>query len=175
MADDEGAAHATLLAEYRALEEEFEGQHELPEEIDTRLGELEVAMEKLETRPLIFDPEEIVRAGAFVKLAVAVELDVYRGYVRPEEEPREDAGVYNGERSAEDGQGSDTGQSGSGSSDGIGQGTVITTGGQLLGTDLPDGEVDGALKPLPWRLVTELTAHRPWLCVRPSGGLRTSR
>lgn len=28
MTDDEGAAHAKLLAEYRALEEEYEGQDE---------------------------------------------------------------------------------------------------------------------------------------------------
>ena len=55
MTDDEGAAHAKLLAEYRALKEEYEGQDEFPEEIDARLGELEVAMEKLEVRPLIFD------------------------------------------------------------------------------------------------------------------------
>ena len=66
--DDEGAAHAKLLAEYRALEEECAGQHEIPDEIDTRLGVLETEMEKIETRPLIFDPLEIGRAGAFVTL-----------------------------------------------------------------------------------------------------------
>ena len=45
MTDDDGAAHAALLAEYRALEEEYSGQDEYPEEIDARLGELEMAME----------------------------------------------------------------------------------------------------------------------------------
>jgi len=53
MTDDEGAAHAKLLAEYRALEDEYAGQDEMPDEIDTRLGVLESEMEKIETRPLI--------------------------------------------------------------------------------------------------------------------------
>ncbi len=79
MSDDEGAAHAKLLAEYRALEEEYEGQDEFPEEIDARLGELEAAMEKLEARPLIFDDEEIARAGVFVMFDRYGELAVPLG------------------------------------------------------------------------------------------------
>ena len=39
-------------------------------------------------------------------------------------------------------------------------GTVIMSGGQPIGADLPEDEDDGALKPLPERLVMELTAHR---------------
>ncbi len=76
MPDDEGAAHAKLLAEYRALEEEYEGQNEFPEEIDARLGALKVAMEKLEARPLMFDDEGIGQAGAFVTLDRHGELAV---------------------------------------------------------------------------------------------------
>lgn len=157
MTDDEGAAHAKLLAEYRALEEEFEGQDEFPEEIDARLGELEIAMEKLEVRPLIFDAEEIGRGGAFVTLDRHGELAVYRGFVRPEDEPREDADVHSGEQAA-DGQGVELSE---GSNvDGIGHGTVITSTDKALGANVPDDEDDGALKPLPERLVMELTAHR---------------
>ncbi len=157
MMDDGGAAHAKLLAEYRALEEQYEGQDEFPEEIDARLGELEVAMEKLEARPLIFDDEEIARAGAFVTLDRYGELAVYRGFVRPEDEPREDADVHSGEQAA-DGQGVEL--SAGSNVDGIGHGTVITSAGQALGANVPDDEDDGALKPLPERLVMELTAHR---------------
>jgi len=36
MTDDQSAAHAKLLAEYRALKEEYAGQDKFPEEIDTR-------------------------------------------------------------------------------------------------------------------------------------------
>lgn len=38
--------------------------------------------------------------------------------------------------------------------------TIITSGGQPLGAGLPEDEDDGVLKPLPERLLTELTAHR---------------
>jgi ParB family chromosome partitioning protein len=155
MTDDEGAAHAKLLAEYRAIEEEYEGQDEFPEEIDARLGALEVAMEKLEARPLIFDVEEIARAGAFVTLDRYGELAVYRGFVRPEDEARAD--VHSGEQAA-DGQGAEL--SATSSADGVGHGTVITSAGQALATIVLENEDDGALKPLPERLVMELTAHR---------------
>ena len=132
MTDDECAAHAPLLAEYRALEEEYAGQDEFPEEIDTRLGELEQAMEKLEVRPLVFDQTEVMRAGAFVTLDRSGELAVYRGYDRPEDEPRIETAVQDGVDPALAGQ----------------------------GVGLADDEDDGMLKPLPQRLVTELTAHR---------------
>jgi ParB family transcriptional regulator, chromosome partitioning protein len=157
MTDDEGAAHAKLLAEYRALEEEYEGQDEFPEEIDARLGELEVAMEKLEARPLIFDDEEIARAGAFVTLDRYGELAVYRGFVRLEDEPQADADVHSGEQAADE-QGAEL--STDSHVDGVGHGAVITSAGQALGANVPDDEDDGALKPLPERLVMELTAHR---------------
>ncbi|QEP30385.1 ParB/RepB/Spo0J family partition protein [Pukyongiella litopenaei] len=157
MTDDEGAAHAKLLAEHRALEEEYEGQDEFPEEIDARLGELEVAMEKLEARPLIFDAEEIARAGAFVTLDRYGELAVYRGFVRPEDESREDTDVHSGEQEA-DGQGAEF--SAGSNVDGIGHCTVITSADQAVGANVPDDEAYGALKPLPERLVMELTAHR---------------
>ncbi|WP_146592488.1 ParB/RepB/Spo0J family partition protein [Puniceibacterium confluentis] len=157
MTDDEGAAHAKLLADYRALEEEYEDQDELPEEIDARLGELEVAMEKLKARPLIFDGEEIARAGAFVTLDRYGELAVYRGFVRPEDEPREDADVHSGEPAA-DGQGAEL-STGS-NVNGVGYGTVITSAGQSVGANVPEDDDDGALRPLPERLVMELTVHR---------------
>ena len=137
MTGDEGAAHAKLLAEYRALEEEYEGQDEFPEEIDARLSELEVAMEKLDARPLIFDAEEIARAGAFVGLDRYGELAVYRGFVRPEDEIGLDVDVYRGEQAA-DGQGAVL--SAPSSADGVGHGTVITSAGQALAANVPDDD-----------------------------------
>lgn len=80
MTDDEGAAHAKLLSEYQTLEEEYVGQDEIPDEIDTGLGVLETEIEKIETRPFIFNPTKIGRAGAFVTLDRYGTLTVYRGY-----------------------------------------------------------------------------------------------
>jgi ParB family chromosome partitioning protein len=134
MTDDEGAAHAKLLAEYRALDEEYEGQDGLPEEIDARLGALELAMEKLEFRPLIFKAEEIARAGAFVTLERNGELAVYRGFVRPGDEPREEDDVDSGEQ-AEDEQGAEL--SAGSYLDDVGHGTVISSAGQALGASAP--------------------------------------
>ena len=78
--DEEEAVHTKLPSKYQALEEEYEGQDEIPDEIDTRLGVLEAEMEKIETRPLIFNPTKIGRAGAFVTLDRYGTLTVYRGY-----------------------------------------------------------------------------------------------
>jgi ParB family chromosome partitioning protein len=155
MTDDEGAAHAKLLAEYRALEEEHAGQDDIPDEIDTRLG----VLEKIETRPLIFDQTEIGRAGAFVTLNRFGALVVYRGYVRPEDEPVEETAVQDGADPAVAGQG-DEYDLADGHASAAHVGTIIMSCGQPIGGDLPEDEDDGALKPLPKRLVMELTAHR---------------
>jgi len=160
MTDEESASHAVLLAEYRALEEEYSGQDEYPEEIDARLGQLEMAMEALEQRPLIYDPAEIARAGVFVTLDRDGSLAVYRGYVRPEDESREETAVQDGDGADAMGQGGDVGVSSwkpSGTSVG---GTVITSAGQPITTDPSEDEDDCAMKPLPERLIMELTAHR---------------
>jgi ParB family chromosome partitioning protein len=160
MTDEESASHAALLVEYRALEEEYSGQDEYPEEIDARLGQLETAMESLEPRPLIYDEAEVARAGVFVTLDRDGSLAVYRGYVRPEDEPREKTAVQDGDGADAMGQGGNVDGSGwQHSSTSVG-GTVITSGGQSIGADGSEEEDDGALKPLPERLVMELTAHR---------------
>ncbi|MFM8938711.1 MAG: DNA-binding protein, partial [Phenylobacterium sp.] len=161
MTEEEGAAHAALLAEYRALEEEYSGQDEYPEEIDARLGQLEMAMEALEQRPLIYDSAEIGRAGVFVTLDRDGSLAVYRGYVRPEDEPREETAVQDGDGADSMGQGGDVGVSSWKPSATSAGGTVVmSSGGQVVGTDASEEDDDGALKPLPERLVMELTAHR---------------
>jgi ParB family chromosome partitioning protein len=160
MTDGERADHARHLAEYRALEEEYSGQDEYPEEIDTRFGELEAAMEALEQRPLIFDATEVALAGVFVTLDRDGCLAVYRGYVRPEDESRDESAVQTVGDSEAVGQGADVGASGWQSSAVSSAGTVITSGGQPIGADLSEDEDDGALKPLPERLLIELTAHR---------------
>jgi len=78
--DEEVAVHTKLLSKYQALEEEYVGQDEIPDEIDARLDLLEAEIEKIETRPLIVNPTKIGRAGAFVTLDRYGTLTVYRGY-----------------------------------------------------------------------------------------------
>ena len=95
--EEEQATCDALRAEYDALEAEYAGADELPEEVDARLGEIEAALEAFESRPAIYDPADIARAGAFVSINPDGGLRVERGYVRPEDEaPAEPAGDVHG-------------------------------------------------------------------------------
>jgi ParB family transcriptional regulator, chromosome partitioning protein len=155
MSEDEVATHAVHLAEYRQLEEEHSGQDEVPEDISERLVALELAMEGLEQRPLVYEADDVARAGVFVSLDREGGLSISRGFVRVEDEAPV---IADGDCAMSDaeGQGGDVAVSASqlGSA-----GTVITSGGQPLEA-LAEDEDDGALKPLPERLLVELTAHR---------------
>ena len=147
---EEQATIDALKAEYAKLEAEYENADELPEEVDERLSEIETALAAFEDRSIIYDPAEIVRAGVFVSIDADGNLSVDRGYVRPEDE----APV------AVDGEGDGGVQpdvpDGAGPAVPIVQRTVITIGGQAE----PEEEDDDVIKPLPDRLVSELTAHR---------------
>jgi ParB family chromosome partitioning protein len=150
---DEQQSLDALQAEYAALQEKYEEADELPDEVDARLGELEEALEAFENRPEIFKPAEIVHAGAFVSIDAEGALEVERGYVRREDETAFVAAIAEPDPAV--------GSAGPGA-DGADQGVppaqraTITVNGQVA----PDDEDDDAVRPLPDRLVAELTAHR---------------
>ncbi|MBU2232952.1 MAG: ParB N-terminal domain-containing protein [Alphaproteobacteria bacterium] len=141
LTDEERATREALRAECDRIEEEYSEADELPDEIDQRLGELEQALEAFERRPVIYDPAEIAIAGVFVSLDSDGSLLVERGYVRPEDEIPVD--LEGGEEADADAPAV--------------QRAVITIGGQPAE---PEEDEDDGLKPLPERLVIELTAHR---------------
>ncbi|WP_029557420.1 ParB N-terminal domain-containing protein [Xanthobacter sp. 91] len=143
LTEEEEAARVTTQTEYDRLSEEHPDADELPEEIDARLGELEAMLEAFETRPLEFDPAEVVRAGAFVSIAQDGKLRVERGYVRPEDEvPVEE----DQERSAE-------------SHDGSAMPSAPHK--EAAACDAPaEPEEEDGLAPISDRLLTELTTHR---------------
>jgi len=141
---DEQAAYEALTEELDRLYAEHDDGEDLPEAVDLRLEEIETGIAAFQNRPTLYDPAEIVRAGAFVSIDSSGRLTVERGYVRPEDEapiePRTDG-------------------------DGEAEGTtttsepmraVITIGGKPE----PEDDEDDVVKPLPERLVSELTAHR---------------
>lgn len=146
LSDEETARLEALRAEQEAIEAEYAQADEYPDEVDARLGGIEQAILVLEERPLAFDPADMARAGAFVSLASDGTLQVERGFVLPEDMPTEpeetDHAAYNGrdERLADDG--GDGGR-----------------GGDSTSPDVEPEEEDG-IKPLPDRLLTELTAWR---------------
>ncbi|KIC60665.1 MAG: ParB/RepB/Spo0J family partition protein [Rhizobiaceae bacterium] len=148
LTEEERATREALRNEYDRLEAEYAEADELPDEIDARLGEIEQALEAFEQRPAIYDPADIAIAGVFVSVDSDGSLSVDRGYVRPEDERPVDA------------EGDDTpevdGGDGPVATPAV-QRAVITIGGQPAEPE--DDEEDG-VKPLPERLVIELTAHR---------------
>jgi len=147
LSEDEHATHEALRAEMERLEEHYADADELPDDVDQRLGEIEAALEAFEDRPMIFDSADIARAGVFISVRNDGTLLIERGFVRSEDEtpvanadvnavPDEDApsAVETPIR------------------------TIITLGGTPQ-DEAADEEEDG-IKPLPDRLVSELTAHR---------------
>jgi ParB family chromosome partitioning protein len=146
LSEEEQAVRDALRAELGELEDTYAEEPEYPDEVDARLGEIEAALQEFDERPAIYDPGEIARSGVFVSVDRDGNLRIARGYVRPEDEPSVSG--------ADDG-GTDGDEPAAGA-----RYTVITVGGENLpdADDRPEEE-DG-LKPLPDRLVTELTCHR---------------
>ncbi|MAM38743.1 MAG: DNA-binding protein [Erythrobacter sp.] len=145
---EERATIDVLNAEYQKLEAEYEGADELPDEVDQRLGEIETALSAFETRPVRFDADDIARAGVFISIAHDGSVAIDRGYVRAEDEAPEPGIETDGDET-----GSQPGEPGAPAV----QRAVITIGGQPVETE--DDE-DDAIKPLPERLIIELTAYR---------------
>jgi ParB family chromosome partitioning protein len=149
LTDEEQAAIEALKAEFAKLEAEYESADELPDEVDQRFGEIETALASFDDRPVQYEPSEIARAGVFVSIDAEGRLSVDRGYVRPEDEAPIESDPAIAEPGAE-------GATASGGEPAV-QRAVITIGGEPV--EAEDDE-DDVIKPLPERLVTELTAHR---------------
>jgi ParB family transcriptional regulator, chromosome partitioning protein len=148
MTDQEAASAEALAAEYDQLQDAHADGDELPDHVDSRLGEIETALAALDDRPVQYDPEEIARAGVFVSIDSSGELRVERAYVRPEDEPaiprQSDSTQEQAESIAADA-----------ATDEV-VGTIKA--GSAEAPDEPE-QADG-IKPIPDRLMTELTAYR---------------
>lgn len=151
LTDEEQAAREALRDEFDRLESEYSEADELPDEIDQRLSEIEEALEAFDRRPMTYAPDQMARAGVFVSIDSDGTLLVERGYVRPEDEetaePKGDDGADVSGTTTEGDQPA-----------GVPRAT-ITLGGASTGAEDEEDEVE-TIRPLPDRLVTELTAHR---------------
>lgn len=151
---EQEAARDALIAEQERIEGEFAEAEELSDEADQRLGEIETALEELDGRPVVFDSAEVAIAGAFVSIGPDGRLRVDRGYVRPADEPpasdREpapevsEAYAHSVEHIAARIEGDD------------GAATTASTEPPIA----PEPEEDEGLRPIPDRLLAELTGHR---------------
>ncbi|WP_312608858.1 ParB/RepB/Spo0J family partition protein [Agrobacterium pusense] len=142
MTEDELARYDATRAEYDKLDAEYSEADEYSEATEQKLEELGAELDRLNDRPYVFDPEEVARGGLFVSLGVGGELNIERGFVRPEDEPKDAADPS-----------ADVGDSGDYAS------SVPATGAAGGEETQPDDE-DQTVKPLPDRLVLDLTAAR---------------
>ena len=83
LTEAEQASLDALQAEHDALSAAHDEAEELPDEVEARFDELETAIAAIEERPLVYDPAEVARAGAFVSIGHDGGLRVERGFVRP--------------------------------------------------------------------------------------------
>jgi ParB family transcriptional regulator, chromosome partitioning protein len=147
MSEEEIATAEALRAESERLEQAHADADELPEEADLRLGEIETALAALDDRPVKYDPEEIARAGAFVSIDGSGELRVERGYVRPEDEPA----LPHAEPATDSETLTPVAASAVPDSDEVRASTSVAQ---------EQPEEEEGIKPIPDRLMTELTAYR---------------
>ncbi len=126
---------------------------DLPEAVDQRLGEIETALAAIEDRPAVYDPADIARAGAFVCIDGSGHLRVERGYVRPEDEPPIDELAVSDPAPDDDVD--------------LGDEAGERDGDEDAGEP---AEEDEGLRPLPDRLLTELTAYRTLALREAVGG-----
>ncbi|MGM4884858.1 ParB/RepB/Spo0J family partition protein [Rhizobium sp. 62_C5_N11_2] len=141
MTETELTLYDATRAEYDKLDAEYSEADEYSEATEQKLEELGSELDRLNDRPYVFDPQEVARAGLFVSLGVGGELKIERGFVRPEDEPKDEA-----HPSADVGDAVDHG------------GDVATTGS--VGDDTQPDDEDETIKPLPDRLILDLTAAR---------------
>ena len=146
---EEQATIDALNAEQAKLEFDYQDADELPDDVDQRLSQIEAALMAFEERSIIYDPTDIARAGVFVSIDSEGRLAVDRGYVRSEDEPPAvDSDLcQNVDASSTEGHEASTSV----------QRTAISVAGHQAETEEDDEDV---AKPLPDRLIIELTAHR---------------
>jgi len=147
MTEEEEATLAALETEADALSDRWSDEPDVPAEVHARLEAIEAEIGALTDRPRIFDEGEVAIAGTFVSIDYDGTIRVDRGFLRPEDEPVVEA-VEGGDTEAIVVTGEVDGEvaadpDGAGGKDG----------------DAEEHEEEG-LKPLPERLVSDLTAWR---------------
>ena len=149
----EEATRAALQAEYDAIEAEHAGPEDLPDEVDARLGEIETALAALQNRPTRYEPSEIAMSGVFVSVDGEGQVEIERGFVRPEDEnSAASSGEPGGEETA-----SSCGTTGA---NGQVHHVANVGNGSVVNTEVDNADDEDGLRPLSDRLLVELTAHR---------------
>ena len=151
LSEEEAATREALRLEADELEATYSEADEIPEEVDSRLSEIETELETFEQRPVIYALEDVARAGAFVSIDGSGTLRIERGYVRPEDEPP----VAAPEIVADESEGAVASSAAASNA-----AASVEFRGDAVQSEPVDEEEDEGLRPLPDKLLTELTAYR---------------
>jgi ParB family chromosome partitioning protein len=143
MTEDELARFDATRAEYDKLDAEYADADEYSEATEQRLEELGSELDRLNDRPYVFDPQEVARGGVFVSLGASGELKIERGFVRPEDEPK-----------------GETDPSADAGDNDVDQANDLAASGAASGEGAQPDDEDETIKPLPDRLILDLTAAR---------------
>jgi ParB family chromosome partitioning protein len=150
MSAEEIARHNAVKAEYDKLDAEYAEMEEADEEIENKLDELGAELDAFADRPYIYDPAQKDIAGVFVTLGVNGKLQIEAGFVRAEDEPQAET-----DEDDEGANGEDVDTSNVDDAD-----AVVVNGRSLSQASEAEEPEDEGIKPLPDRLVFDLTAQK---------------
>ena len=135
--DEDTATILALSEEHDALIAGCVDDEDVPQEVVTRLAEIETGLVAF-GEDFVFTPEEIAGGGVFLFLGQDGQVRIERGFIRPQDEASEPDDESDGEDAV---QGDDGGAAAEPSSD-------------------DDQEENDILTPLSERLIADLSAHR---------------
>jgi ParB family chromosome partitioning protein len=143
-----------LKAEYDKLDHEYAEAEEADEEVEKKLDLLGAELDAFDDRPHVYDPEQMARAGVFVTLGANGQLQIERGFIRPEDEQPTEANDVGAEGNDD----ADPSHHGN-KPNGVVVNGQPANGASATGAAGEEAEDDG-IKALPDRLVYDLTAQR---------------
>ena len=150
---EEIARHDAAKAEYDAFDAKYAEMEDADQEIEDKLDQLGAELDAFSDRTQVYDPAQKAIAGAFVTLGANGQLQVDAGFVRPEDELRAEAD--DDDEEAEDGD-----RDPSRSDDDSANGVVVNGRAMNGASDTTEEPEDEGIKPLPERLVFDLTAQK---------------
>jgi ParB family chromosome partitioning protein len=155
MSDEEIKRYDAVKAEYDKLDAEYAEMEEADEAIENKLDQLSAELSVFDDRPNVFDSAQKAIAGAFITLAANGKLQIDAGFVRPEDEPRVET---DDDDQQVDGEDLDTSSHDEDDED---AGSVVVNGRPVNGaSETADEPEEEGIKPLPERLVFDLTAQK---------------
>ena len=153
LSTEEIARYDAVKAEYDALDAKYAEMEDADQEIEDKLDQLGAQLDAFSDRPEVYDPAQKAIAGAFVALGANGQLQIEAGFVRPEDEPRGEMGDDD-----EEAEGGDRDPS---QSDDDSANHVVVNGRSVNdASDTAEEPEDEGIKPLPDRLVFDLTAQK---------------